>query len=356
MVVTPVRLVVMNVLVLTLFYLLQVSMPLVWPSWGPDDLPAAVALPRRMQMVVRGVELPRPVAARAVAPQPAPEVLPESREILEEALGEVADEVADEVIEGEPPVEPAGVRANPVELEEVHVATAADPVAPLEMVEEAEPEAPIPVEDRGDELEVAVEPGEVPEGVAAPVAEDAPEAAPPEGPAGPTTVERYAAAVKAAREATQRKAWSEAVSILEAALSLEDLIGEQRAWLLYLQARAERHRGNQRTAARLYGQAIDHDPPGAHYKNSLAWLLATSREPRVRDLPLAVKLAEEAVRDGGQRAQYLDTLARAYFEAGRLADAVLTQRRAVERAPEHEAYRNRLSWYRDEATGAPSPG
>ncbi len=61
-----------------------------------------------------------------------------------------------------------------------------------------------------------------------------------------------------------------------------------------------------------------------------AWVLATSSEAQLRNgseaLALAVRAAELS---GGRNAAVLDTLAAAYAETGRFADAVLTARRAL---------------------------
>ena len=77
-----------------------------------------------------------------------------------------------------------------------------------------------------------------------------------------------------------------------------------------------------------YKAALRIKPDYAEGFNSLAWLRATASEARVRDGPRAVTLAESAVslRD---HAQFRDTLAAAYAEAGRFGDAVDAQERAI---------------------------
>jgi tetratricopeptide (TPR) repeat protein len=73
------------------------------------------------------------------------------------------------------------------------------------------------------------------------------------------------------------------------------------------------------------------DPLHVTAKNNLAWLLATSSEPSLRDGPKAVQLALQAVQlSGGLSPQILDTLAAAYAEAGQFPDAVETARRALQ--------------------------
>jgi tetratricopeptide (TPR) repeat protein len=61
--------------------------------------------------------------------------------------------------------------------------------------------------------------------------------------------------------------------------------------------------------------------------NNLAWLLATTPDPRQRDPAGAVELAERAVRLAPDAA-VVDTLAAAYASAGRFADAVQAAQRA----------------------------
>jgi hypothetical protein len=64
--------------------------------------------------------------------------------------------------------------------------------------------------------------------------------------------------------------------------------------------------------------------------NNLAWKLATCPDPRHRDGERAVLLAEEAVRlTGRNNAGFLDTLAAAYAEAGRFADAIASANEAI---------------------------
>lgn len=87
--------------------------------------------------------------------------------------------------------------------------------------------------------------------------------------------------------------------------------------------------------------------------NGLAWLLATSRDPRLRDGREAVRLAERACQLTGYReATILDTLAAAYAEAGHPEDAVRIATAALvlaHRTGQHElagAITTRLNLYR----------
>jgi spermidine synthase len=67
--------------------------------------------------------------------------------------------------------------------------------------------------------------------------------------------------------------------------------------------------------------------------NNLAWKLATCRDPRLRDVEQALRLAEEANRlSGGRHPVVLDTLAAAYAAAGRFDAAVAAAERAGQAA------------------------
>ena len=67
--------------------------------------------------------------------------------------------------------------------------------------------------------------------------------------------------------------------------------------------------------------------------NNLAWLRATYPEPRFRDGPEAVRLAEKACKlTDNKDDHFLDTLAAAYAEAGQFTQAVETAKRALDMA------------------------
>ncbi|MFK7735793.1 MAG: hypothetical protein AB8B50_07190 [Pirellulaceae bacterium] len=63
--------------------------------------------------------------------------------------------------------------------------------------------------------------------------------------------------------------------------------------------------------------------------NQLAWLLGKCES----DLEEAIQLSELSLRLSEDYPAYLDTLGRCYFSAGRIDDAIATQRKAVELAP-----------------------
>jgi tetratricopeptide (TPR) repeat protein len=81
---------------------------------------------------------------------------------------------------------------------------------------------------------------------------------------------------------------------------------------------------------RHYREAVRLRPYYDVALNNLAWLLATARDPSLREPELAVTLAERAVElQKIPDANVLDTLAAAYAAAGRFGDAVRTGERAL---------------------------
>ena len=86
-------------------------------------------------------------------------------------------------------------------------------------------------------------------------------------------------------------------------------------------------------AAVQWREAVRLQPNQVAFANCLAWVLATCPEASVRNGPEAVKLARRAVQlSGGREPAMLGTLAAAYAEAGRFAEAVQTARQALELA------------------------
>jgi tetratricopeptide (TPR) repeat protein len=93
------------------------------------------------------------------------------------------------------------------------------------------------------------------------------------------------------------------------------------------------HAGKIREAIEKYREVLSYRPETVPALNNLAWILATSEDPGIRDGLEAVRLAERACAS----MQYsppsvipstLDTLAAAYAEAGRFKDAVKAEERA----------------------------
>jgi tetratricopeptide (TPR) repeat protein len=87
--------------------------------------------------------------------------------------------------------------------------------------------------------------------------------------------------------------------------------------LSYLElGRLLRELGRQAEAAEPYRKALELDPEDPAVNNELAWFLATSAEPRLRDAALAVRLAKKAVTARPQSADYRNTLGVAHYRSG----------------------------------------
>jgi TPR repeat protein len=85
--------------------------------------------------------------------------------------------------------------------------------------------------------------------------------------------------------------------------------------------------------------------------NSLASLMASTKEPSVRNPQAAVEMAMKAVAKGNNP-DYLDTLAAAYFANGQTDKAVETEEKALTRDPENETYKKAFQKYSAAAHGS----
>jgi Flp pilus assembly protein TadD len=107
-------------------------------------------------------------------------------------------------------------------------------------------------------------------------------------------------------------------------------------------------------AVRHGREALRLDPALDSAANNLAWILATSPDPRARDAEESIRIMGRLLR-GAERPPpaYLDTLAAAYAAAGRFPDAIDTAVRAEKLAREQrrsamaEEIRVRLARYRE---------
>ncbi len=92
---------------------------------------------------------------------------------------------------------------------------------------------------------------------------------------------------------------------------------------------AER-RGDPTAAASAYEQSLGHDPDDWEVLNNLAWIRAVSPNAALRAPARAIELARRAAAQKPEHAYVLGTLAAAYASAGRTAEAVAAQERAIE--------------------------
>jgi TPR repeat protein len=97
-------------------------------------------------------------------------------------------------------------------------------------------------------------------------------------------------------------------------------------------------------AARWYRKAADQADPVA--MNNLAFLLATSTDPKVRDPKEAVVVAQRLVEEESDNAAYLDTLATTYFQAGQPDKAAETELQALTLKPDDAGYKEALEKYK----------
>jgi Flp pilus assembly protein TadD len=87
--------------------------------------------------------------------------------------------------------------------------------------------------------------------------------------------------------------------------------------------------GHLREAVSQYELALAINPADVRLSNNLAWILSTSSDSAVRNGSRAVELAGKAVKlSGGNDPVTTSTLAAAYAETGRYAEAVATAEKA----------------------------
>ncbi len=91
-----------------------------------------------------------------------------------------------------------------------------------------------------------------------------------------------------------------------------------------------------------YQKALQIDPGEVNARNNMAWVLATSSDPSIRNGEMALNLARQAVEiSGGKDAIFFRTLAASYGECGKFADAIAAAEKgemiAISRGDSHLA-------------------
>jgi tetratricopeptide (TPR) repeat protein len=126
-------------------------------------------------------------------------------------------------------------------------------------------------------------------------------------------------------------AWLKLGKYDDAIASLNQAVNHQPGWddASYQLARAYLKRGEPGPAADAWRQVLAVNPFHLPALNGLAWLLATSPDPKLRNGAQAVELARRACdQTTYTNIDYVSTLAAAYAEAGRMDDAVASAREA----------------------------
>lgn len=155
---------------------------------------------------------------------------------------------------------------------------------------------------------------------------------------------------------------TDAAAIYETVLSLPEAGGSNRLEWRFRLASARHRSGETFEAIALLDSILadqsehpmNHAALRQEVRNLLAWILATHPDELLRDGRRAIKLAEENLGAGGDaKPETWDTLAAAYAEAGRFADAIEAQKRCLEGLSatglpsRGEAARARLDLYLD---------
>jgi tetratricopeptide (TPR) repeat protein len=148
----------------------------------------------------------------------------------------------------------------------------------------------------------------------------------------------------------QLRHWRDSVALFERALAVTNENALAHAQL----GAAYEAQGRISDTIRHYRDAVRIRPGYMKAANNLAWLLATARDPALRDPAAAVDLAERAVALSREPdPAVLDTLAVAYAAAGRFDDAVAAGERALRAAQAKpdpaltQELRERIDLYRE---------
>lgn len=108
--------------------------------------------------------------------------------------------------------------------------------------------------------------------------------------------------------------------------------------------------GDQEGALKDYTTSLGLNPRDPSVHNNLAWLYATAKDEKLQDKVKALEHAVRAVEMTKEKnAEVLDTLARVYFINGKKAEAVETEKKAIELEPENKAFKENLAFYERES-------
>jgi tetratricopeptide (TPR) repeat protein/cell division septation protein DedD len=97
----------------------------------------------------------------------------------------------------------------------------------------------------------------------------------------------------------------------------------------YSRGFARDRQGDPGGAMRDYIQVLKINPGYIEAFNSMAWIMATSPDDRLRDGRRAIAYAEKAVGNSPADINFIDTLAAAYAEAGRFDEAIAIENRII---------------------------
>jgi tetratricopeptide (TPR) repeat protein len=136
--------------------------------------------------------------------------------------------------------------------------------------------------------------------------------------------------------------YERAIEDFTAALSVEP----ERHQTFYLRGDVRVRRGEYDEAIEDYTTALRIKPLYPQALKGLAWLLATAPEARLRDGSRSVELAEKAI-SLKDDAAIRNTLAAAYAEKGRFAEAAALQERAIASARAEELSTEVIAGYED---------
>jgi tetratricopeptide (TPR) repeat protein len=99
----------------------------------------------------------------------------------------------------------------------------------------------------------------------------------------------------------------------------------------------------EKDAMEAYEQALKANPNDHQVLNNLAWLYASAADPKLRQPARSVEYATRAVEISGRHdANYLDTLAEAYYANGQADKAVEAIKSAMALQPGNRSYKERL--------------